>query len=212
MLNIESEFIAWEVLTLISSYFGATALAAQSALYSIVCLVYMISFAASIGSSTRLAMLVGAGQMYRVKLAKQVAFCLAIFLGLCNVLFLLALHTKLPKIFTDDPDVEALMRKLLPLCAALQIADALNTTSNGILRAAGRPTLGSLVQLAFYYGVGLPLGLHLSFRMDWGLEGIWTGMVIAIILIAFVVVILVQGIDWDRSFKEAEDRNETLIL
>lgn len=211
MLNIESEFIAWEILTLISSYLGSTALAAQSALYSIVCLAYMVSFAASIGSSTRLAILVGAGQKHRVELAKQVALCLAVCLGLFNIVILLTFREQLPKIFTEDPDVAAVMRKLLPLCAALQIADALNTTSNGTLRAAGRPALGSYVQLAFYYGVGLPLGMFLAFNAGWGLTGIWTGMVVAMIFIAIVVVIVVQRVDWEKAIEEAEARNEMVI-
>lgn len=209
MLNIESEFIAWEVLTLISSYLGATALAAQSALYSIVCLAYMLSLATSIGSSTRLAMLVGAGQINRLKLAKQVALFIAVCLGLINVTILLAFRKQLPLMFTEDREVAKVMQNLMPLCAALQVADALNTTSNGILRAAGRPALGSYVQLAFYYGVGLPLGIALAFNADWGLKGIWMGMVVAMILIAVVVVIVVGGIDWEEAISEAEARNES---
>jgi len=208
MLNIESEFIAWEILTLISSYLGATALAAQSALYCIVCLVYMLSFATSIGSSTRLAILVGAGQIHHVKLAKQVALCIAVCMGLFNAAILLLFRKQLPLLFTDDIEVAYMMQRLMPLCAALQVFDTLNTTSNGILRAAGRPALGSYVQLVCYYVVGLPLGMSLAFKTGWGLMGIWVGMVVAMVLIGIVMVVVVTRVGWDEAIEEAKARNE----
>ena len=60
LLMVEAEFLAFEILTLASSYFSTTHLAAQSVLSTITALTYQIPFPISIAASTRVANLIGA--------------------------------------------------------------------------------------------------------------------------------------------------------
>lgn len=152
-------------------------------------------------------MLVGAGRVERAIVAEKVALGLSVCMGSFNVAAILIFRNQVPTLFTADPEVQASMRALLPICAALQIFDALNTTCNGILRAAGRPALGSYVQLAFYYGISLPLGIWLAFEAGWGLEGIWTGMCAGMVVIGLVTAAIVVRIDWVKAVAEAQVRN-----
>lgn len=153
-------------------------------------------------------MLVGAGRVRRAIVAEKVALGLSIFMGSFNVAVIMVFRNQLPLLFTNDLGVQASMRSLLPICAALQIFDALNTTCNGILRAAGRPAIGSYVQLAFYYGVSLPLGIGLAFWAGWGLTGIWTGMCVGMVIIGVVSAAIVVRIDWVKAVGDADARNE----
>ncbi|KMU81839.1 MatE family transporter [Coccidioides immitis RMSCC 3703] len=59
-LMVEAEVLAFELLTLASSYFGTTALAAQSVLATISSIAFQIPFPLSIAGSTRIANLIGA--------------------------------------------------------------------------------------------------------------------------------------------------------
>ena len=61
MIMIEAEYLAFEVLTLVSSRFGPEALAAQSILATLGSVTYQLPFALSIAASTRIANLIGAG-------------------------------------------------------------------------------------------------------------------------------------------------------
>lgn len=60
LVMIEAEFLAFEILTLASSYFGTAHLAAQSVLSTITALTFQVPFAISIAASTRIANLIGA--------------------------------------------------------------------------------------------------------------------------------------------------------
>ena len=40
-----------------------------------------------------------------------------------------------------------------------------------------------LCHLILYWGIGLPLGAYLCFRLRWGAPGLWTGLCVALILI-----------------------------
>lgn len=60
LVMVEAEFLAFEILTLVSSYFGTTHLAAQSILITITSLTFQIPFSLSIATSTRVANLIGA--------------------------------------------------------------------------------------------------------------------------------------------------------
>jgi len=60
LLMVEAEFLAFEILTLASSYFSTTHLAAQSILSTLRALTFQIPFPISIAASTRVANLIGA--------------------------------------------------------------------------------------------------------------------------------------------------------
>ena len=60
LLMVEAEFLAFEILTLASSYISTTHLAAQSVLATITGITFQIPFPISIAASTRVANLIGA--------------------------------------------------------------------------------------------------------------------------------------------------------
>lgn len=60
LVMVEAEFLAFEILTLASSYFSTTHLAAQSILSTLTALTFQIPFPISVAASTRVANLIGA--------------------------------------------------------------------------------------------------------------------------------------------------------
>lgn len=61
MIMVEAQFFVFEVLTLASSQFGSSYLAAQSVVVALTSMTFNISFPLSIAASTRVANLIGAG-------------------------------------------------------------------------------------------------------------------------------------------------------
>ena len=72
MIMVEAEWLAFEIMTLISARFGTEYLAAQSILITLTTLSYQIPFPLSIAASTRVASLIGAGQVHNAKVAARV--------------------------------------------------------------------------------------------------------------------------------------------
>lgn len=127
-----------------------------------------------------MANLIGATLSDAAKTSAKVALCAAVVVGLFNVVLLSALRNTIPQLFTEDADVIALVAKVLPLCAAFQLFDALAANCNGLLRGLGKQEVGGWVNLACYYVVAMPISFGTAFGLGWELEGLWTGVAIAL--------------------------------
>ncbi|EXJ56344.1 uncharacterized protein A1O5_12611 [Cladophialophora psammophila CBS 110553] len=207
VVMIEAEVLAFEILTFAASYFGTTVLAAQSVLATLTSLTFQIPFPLSIAGSTRVANLIGATLADAAKVSTRVTFSAAVVVGILNVTLLSALKDYIPHLFTSDPDVVRIVSNILPLCAAFQLFDALAAACNGILRGLGRQEFGGYVQLFCYYAFAMPISFGTAFGAGWGLWGLWTGVALALGLVALIEFIYLARTDWERSVEEARARN-----
>ena len=208
LLMVEAECLAFEILTLAASYFGTAHLAAQSVLATITTFTFQIPFPISIAASTRVANLIGATLADAAKVSAKVAGFTSVAVGFFNVIMLSSLRSYIPQLFTSDQEVIDLVADILPLCVAFQLFDALAACCNGILRGLGRQEVGGYLQLFYYYAVAMPISMGTAFGLSWRLYGLWTGVAIALGLVAGTEVIFLFRTSWQRSVDEAKSRNE----
>lgn len=180
LLMVEAECLAFEILTLVSSYFGTTYLAAQSVLSTLASITFQIPFPIGIVASTRIANFIGATLSKPAKTSAKVTLVAAAAVGLFNAILLSSLRNYIPQLLTSESDVIDLVSRVLPLCAAFQLFDALAASTNGILRGLGRQEIGGWVQLFCYYVVALPISMATSFGLHWDLYGLWLGVAIGL--------------------------------
>ncbi|KAE8348604.1 mate-domain-containing protein [Aspergillus coremiiformis] len=207
LVMVEAECLAFEVLTLASSYLGTTPLAAQSVLSTISSIMFQIPFPLSISGSTRVANLIGATLVGPAKISAKVTMGMAVIVGLLNMLMLSSLRSYIPRLFTSEEEVIELVAQVLPLCAAFQLFDALAANCNGILRGLGRQEIGGYVQLFCYYAVAMPISFGTTFGLGWGLLGLWSGVALALFLVSVIEMVFLRQTDWNRSVQDALQRN-----
>lgn len=207
LIMVLAEFMAFEILTLTSSWLGATPLAAQSVLGSVTGITFQIPFPMSVAASTRIANLIGATLDVPAKMAAKVAIVASVFVGIFNLLLLSLLRDYIPRLFTPDPDVIQLVSALLPLCATFQVFDAIAANCNGILRGLGRQEIGGYVGLFAYYIVGLPISFGTGFGAGWGLYGLWAGPAIALGIVAVIEGVFIYRTSWEKAVEAAKLRN-----
>jgi putative MATE family efflux protein len=91
-------------------------------------------------------------------------------------LILLALIDVLPRAFTSDPAVIDRAREIWPLFALMQPANGAVFALDGILIGAGDTRFLMWAMLAASLLVFVPIAL-LSLALDWGIVGVWVGLV-----------------------------------
>jgi putative MATE family efflux protein len=91
-------------------------------------------------------------------------------------LILLALIDVLPRAFTSDPAVIERAQEIWPLFALMQPANGAVFALDGILIGAGDTRFLMWAMLAASLLVFVPIAL-LSLALDWGLVGVWVGLV-----------------------------------
>ncbi|KAL9043429.1 MAG: hypothetical protein Q9214_003386, partial [Letrouitia sp. 1 TL-2023] len=211
LVMVEAESLAFEILTLVASYFGTSKLAAQSVLATIGSLTFQIPFPLSIAASTRVANLIGATLADGAKTSAKVAVWGAVGVGCFNVVLLSSLKNYLPRLFTDDPEVVERVAAVLPLCATFQLFDALATICNGILRGLGRQAIGGWVQLFCYYAVALPLSMGTAFGLHWDLFGLWTGVAVGLALVAAIEAVFLARTSSRVASLKLEQRPRVVV-
>jgi len=208
LLMLEAEFIAFEILILASSYFSTTHLAAQSILSTVLSLAFQIPFPISIAACTRVANLIGATLTNAAKTSAVVAFYFGLVVGVLNFTILYCFRSHIAQLFTSDDSVIELVVRAMPICAVFQLYNSFTAIGNGLLRGLGMQDIGSWVNIICYYLVAMPISFGTAFGLGWELEGLWTGVAIALGLIAVIEGLVLYRTDWENAVKEAQRRND----
>ncbi|WAR61039.1 hypothetical protein PtB15_13B291 [Puccinia triticina] len=179
--TLASEWWFWEFIGMASSRIGPSTLAAQSVIVTISTLMYQFSGGASLAAAGRYGNLVGAGCTRRAGHTVWAALGAGMLFGTLTMLVMLVFRHTLAGLFSSQEDVVALVVKVLPTVALIQIPDSIRSTLAGVIRGAGRPKVGALINCIGYYVVGLPVGIFLTFsHLQLGVCGLWLGMLMAV--------------------------------
>ena len=98
---------------------------------------------------------------------------------------MLTFRHSLASLYTEDNAVIELAAKVLIVGSIYQINDCLSCATAGVLRGQGRQMIGGIVNLIGYYLIALPFAYTLAFIFQFGLLGLWFGMIIALIFVSF---------------------------
>lgn len=186
---------AFQIATLLAGRLSETALAAHVIALNLASAAFMIPLGLSIGASTRVGNLVGAGHRAAAQRASLLAMAMGAGVMGVSALAFLALRDVLPRMFTSDPAAIATAASILPIAAAFALFDGTQAVGAGVLRGVGRTTPAMLFNVVAFYVLGLPAAAWLAFGLDLGVRGLWWGLALglAVVAIALVVYIVRRG-------------------
>lgn len=205
IIMLLAESMAYEILTLFASKFGTSALATQSALSSVVSLLYMIPFAISVASSTRIANFVGAGNIAGCNIATCISFFSSIIIALGNSAIILLGSRHIALLFTNDEEVISMFVSLCPLISIFVIFDSLACVASGILRALAMQMIGGTISLIGYYIIALPLAIFLGFKENLQLLGLWLGNGAGLLTISIIEIWVIYNVEWNNVIQNAKE-------
>jgi MATE family multidrug resistance protein len=186
--QIVLEVGAFSVGTLMAGRLAPAALAAHQIALNCASLTYMVPLGLSAAAAVSVGHAQGAGDGKKAARAGWMAIGLgAGFMSLAMLAFLLA-PRPIIEVYTRDAAVLAIGPGLLALAGTFQIFDGIQSVSTGALRGLGDTRTAMAANLFAYGAVGLPLGAFLCFVRGWGVYGIWTGLTVALMVVAGVVV------------------------
>lgn len=164
-------------------------------------------YAMAIASATQIVLgyLIGAKKIdliqKRVNATQKVA--LAACVGLAVLLFLGSNYIFL--IFTDDPEIIALGRRILFIEIFLEIGRAVNIVMTKCLIAVGDAVTPTVVGVSFQWGVAFVGAWVFGIIFDWGLEGVWVAMAIDECLRGLIFAVHLKKERWKKVFRSVDD-------
>ncbi|CAI9779367.1 unnamed protein product [Fraxinus pennsylvanica] len=166
----------------------------------------MVAFGFNAAISVRVSNELGAAHPRTAKFSVVVVVASSFAIGVIIAMFLLIFRNQYPSLFTNSTAVKNLVYNLTPLLAFCIIVNAIQPALSGVAIGAGWQAIVAYVNVACYYLFGLPLGLILGYKVNWGVQGIWSGMTLGTIVQTIILFYLVYRTNWEKEASAATRR------
>ena len=184
-----TEMWAFGLSSLIAGPLGTEQMAAHVAVMFWASISFMVPLGISQAVTIRAGNLIGAGRPAAATRAGWLGIAgSAAFMALAALAFVFG-RELLPRATTNDAAVIAAAAAIFPICGAFEIFDGTQAAACGMLRGMGRPLPATVMNLIGYWVVGLPLGAYLAWRTPLGLQGLWIGLLVGLVVVAVGLVL-----------------------
>ncbi|PPD80845.1 hypothetical protein GOBAR_DD22219 [Gossypium barbadense] len=165
---------------------------------------FVLGFSAA--ASVRVSNELGAGHPKLTKFSVIVVNATSIFISTVFTAIVIICRSLLIKAFSTDAEVIQAGSSLIPLLAISIFLNGIQPILSGVAIGSGWQHIVAYVNLTTYYIIGLPIGCVLGFKIGLGVEGIWWGMVVGVLLQTITLIILTARTNWDLEVEKAADR------
>jgi MATE family multidrug resistance protein len=181
---------AFSIATLLAARLTPDTLAAHQIVLNCASVSYMVPLGFSAAAAVAVGHAVGAGNQPRARRVGSMAITLGtLFMAVAAAAFLI-IPKELIHVYTHDSQTVAIGARLLVVAAVFQIFDGIQGIGTGALRGLGHTRGPMLLNLVAYGVIGLPVGYLLCFKTGLGIYGLWTGLTLALIFAAGMVLSL----------------------
>ncbi|WP_438968886.1 MATE family efflux transporter [Nonlabens sp.] len=139
-------------------------------------LTFMFGVGLGVTATIRLGNQLGLKDIPALKRIARSIFLMSLIVGVFFALLFISLNNFLPTIYIEDPGVLELAAGLLIIAGIFQISDATQVTLLGALRGLQDVWIPSLICFTAYWIVGLPISYYLGIESDYGVNGVWIGL------------------------------------
>jgi MATE family multidrug resistance protein len=183
--------------TVLAGRLAPASIAAHQIALNMAAVAFMVPFGISSAAAVRVGHAVGRRDPGGTARAGWAALILGVgFMALAAITFVVA-GRPLIGAFTSDVGVLTIGVTLLRVAAVFQLFDGLQGVATGVLRGVGDTRTPMAWNFAGHWLFGLPLGYYLTFRLDWGVIGLWVGLSTGLIIVGAVLLVV-----WMRHVHE----------
>ncbi|KAL9315991.1 hypothetical protein ACSQ67_016992 [Phaseolus vulgaris] len=158
-----------------------------------------LSTAASIRVSNEL----GASHPRIAKFSVFVVSGTSILISVIFCSIILIFRVVLSKLFTSDSEVIEAVSHLTPLLAISVFLNGIQPILSGVAIGSGWQAVVAYVNLGSYYFVGLTVGCVLGFKTSLGVDGIWWGMILGVLIQTATLIVLTARTNWQAEVEKA---------
>ncbi|XP_058096962.1 protein DETOXIFICATION 27-like [Magnolia sinica] len=166
----------------------------------------MIPFAFFAATGVRVANELGAGNGKAAKFATIVAVVTSMVIGAIFFALILGFHDKFALIFTSNEIVIKAVDKLSILLAVTILLNSVQPILSGVAVGSGWQAHVAYINIGCYYFIGLPAGIILAILFNFGVAGIWSGMIGGTLIQTLILAIITIRCNWDMEAEKARIR------
>lgn len=165
-------------------WLGSKPLAAHQIALNMASITFMIILGISAAGTIRVGNALGRNNMREVREAAFTAILMAASIMACFGITFIIFRTILPTLYINDPEVISMAASLLIIAALFQVSDGVQAVGLGVLRGITDVKIPMIISLVAYWIIAFPVGYGLGFILNWGVQGIWVGLLLGLTIAA----------------------------
>eukprot|EP01052_Picozoa_sp_SAG31_P043042 SAG31_NODE_7044_length_1806_cov_1.272994_2_plen_285_part_00 len=201
--TVMGEWWSWEICAGMAGILGEVSLASHVSIQNFSFFYFPLPFSVSMGATIRVGNLLGAGDWRTALVTTKLALTITnIIMISCSVVVFFA-RNDFARIYTEDDRVIDTVSEVTTVYVFFIFLGGSTQCLRGVLAGCGRQVVNARVSLAASYAVGLPISYLFCFYLEWGLRGLWLGLVCSNIFRTIVLMWITFHQDWESCAKIA---------
>lgn len=174
------EYSAYSLGAVWVGHLGKYPLAGHQIAMTMVGTTFVVLMAIGTAGSIRIGQAFGQKNHSQIRLSGISAMVLAVGLILIPAMCFIFAAGDIARFFIDDPKVWDVATSLLVIAGFFQVSDAMQSVGISLLRGMEDTRMPSLISFVAYWVLGMPVAYWLCFSLQWGVQGVWYGFLIAL--------------------------------
>jgi MATE family multidrug resistance protein len=161
-------------------WLGTYQLAAHQIAINLASISFMCAVGVSSAGSIRVGYAVGRRDISETRRAGFTAIAIsASIMGTFGIMFII-FRSILPRFYINNPAVISFASTILIIAALFQISDGIQAVGIGILRGLTDVKGPTVITFIAYWILALPIGYLLGFVLEYGIVGVWIGLMLGL--------------------------------
>jgi MATE family multidrug resistance protein len=180
---------AFSFAVIMIGWLGTNPLAAHQIAINLASITFMAVLGISAAGGIRVGNEVGKKDIFEVRRAGFTAIIMgASVMFICGIIFI-TFNKFLPTLYIDDEAVIKIASSLLIIAAIFQVSDGTQGVGIGVLRGLMDVKIPTLITFVAYWVIALPIGYVLGFIFNFGVQGVWVGLLLGLTASATMLTI-----------------------
>lgn len=199
-----ADWIGFEILTFMASFFGSVSLAANVCLFNFISIIFMLQLGISIAATALVGNSVGSENLHNAKYYTYAALTVGLTVMITTSSLVLANRSSIPPLYTDQSDVKSLFYDLIGIYLLFSIPDSFQIIMNGVIKGLGKQKWASIICLIVLYPINITLAYYLGFIRGLGVIGLWYSQMVIVFILAVSLGILYLNVDMSKVVVQAK--------
>ncbi|VVA92651.1 unnamed protein product [Arabis nemorensis] len=156
--------------------------------------------------SVRVSNELGLGRPRAAKYSVYVTVFESLVIGLVFMVAIIIGRDHFAIIFTNSEVLQHAVSKLAYLLGITMVLNSVQPVISGVAIGAGWQGLVAYINLGCYYIFGLPFGYFLGYIANYGVMGLWSGMISGTALQTLLLIVVLYKTNWNKEVEETMER------
>ncbi|CAI9762430.1 unnamed protein product [Fraxinus pennsylvanica] len=156
--------------------------------------------------SVRVSNELGLGHPRATKYSVYVTVFQSLLIGILCMIIVLATRNHFAIIFTHSEPMQRAVARLSVLLGVTMLLNSVQPVISGVAIGGGWQALVAYINLACYYVFGLPLGYFLGYVTNFGVMGLWGGMIAGVALQTLLLLVVLYKTNWSKEVDQTTER------